>query len=778
MADIENPQDEQDPQDEAEAPASVVDELNSTEKPPLLKDTDEARLLLTIIQDYERQEQFVRLSSVKKWRKQIHYWNNLQYLAWSESAHDWRTAEDILAENPQADIDPALYAKVINIYKAHGEILIGALTSGLPGVRFFPKDADDHEDVQTAKAYSKIAELIAKHNKAKLLLMKALFILYNQGMVACYNENKDDFKFGTIRYPIMSDVPIVHRQDLCPACGADLSDGDFSPDQPPQEAPIECPQCGQTVIPEHQDTQGTTQQQTGVGEKPKNREVLDIFGPLNVKIPMWVKDQSQTPILTLETEEHVGFVREIYPELFSEIQATSYPDSFDKESRIPSHYKNDFPRDIVTVGRTWLRPWAMNMFTKDEAESEALKKKYPDGCYVVVLNKTIVAEVIPDKLDDHWTISQNPLSESIHAEPIGATIIPIQEMTNELANLTLDTIEFGISEVFVESEVLDTDEYQMQEARPGQITPVTSRSGKSLSESFYESKPASLSREVELFADRLEQTAQFVQGSYPSVYGGSQEGGSKTAREYELSKSSALQRLSTTWTIVQEWWALCMSRSIKSFVKNMQEDERFVKAQGNNFVNVWIKKIDLSGEVGDIEPEVSETFPISWAQKRDVMMGLIQMQNEDVATVIRHPENAGLVAQLIGVPELYIPGDDSRNKQLYEIAEMLDAQPSEGMPDPETGIPQMISTVEVDQDVDDHNVEAEICKSWLRSEVGLDAKVNNPPGYMNVLAHLKEHLYYIRENLIVQQQQQMDAAAGPQDGENITDKGVSNGPPA
>ena len=148
---------------------------------------------MSLIQDYDRQEEFVRQNILRKCCKGILYWNSQQYLAWDEVAHDWRTPDQISEEDPTADIDPADFAKIVNVYKAHGEILIGAFTAGLPTVRFPPKDADDPEDVLTSKAYSKIAELIQKHNKAKLLLMKALFILYNQGMVACYNENKSDY---------------------------------------------------------------------------------------------------------------------------------------------------------------------------------------------------------------------------------------------------------------------------------------------------------------------------------------------------------------------------------------------------------------------------------------------------------------------------------------------------------------------------------------------------------------------------------------------------------
>lgn len=727
----------------------VIDGVEEEEE--LLYETEEALILLNIIQEYDRAEEFVRLTLVRKWRRQIHYWNNYQYLAWDEVAHDWMTPEEVLDQDPQADIDPALYAKVINVYKAHGEILIGALTAGTPIVRFMPKDADDHEDVTSAKAYSKLAELVQKHNHARLLLMRSLFILYNQAFVAAYNENKADYRFGAIKVPDYADVEVTDRQNYCPGCGYEFGLDRFEPDPTDPYGPVmpeqECPGCGEMVSPEFEDTPGVEKRQVGVHDEPKNRETIEVYGPLNVKVPVWCRDQFSTPYLILETEEPVALMREIYPELADKIQATSYPDIYDKEARIPTHYRYDFPKDLCTVQRVWLRRWALNLYQKDVDKVVELKEKYPEGCYIVVINESLVAEVVKDKLDDHWTISENPLSEVLHSESLGAPMVPLQDITNELANLTLETIEFGIPELFADPRVIDFESYQRTEARPGQVSPASAPAGQTLSGGFHEIKAASLSREVELFADRIFSVSQFVMGSYPSIYGGAQEGGSGTAKEYEMSKASALQRLSTTWSILQEWWSKVITKGVRSFVSNMREDEKFVQPRGSNFVNVWIRKAELSGEVGDVDPEITETFPISWTQKRDVLLNLIQMGNEDIAAVIRHPENAGLVAQIIGVPELYIPGDDDRNKQLYEIGRLIREEPQEipapfgpdGIP---LGPPQVISSVPVDPDVDAHPVEAEVCRAWLKSEVGLDAKENNPAGYANVLAHLREHLMF------------------------------------
>ena len=99
----------------------------------------------------------------------------------------------------------------------------------------------------------------------------------------------------------------------------------------------------------------------------------------------------------------------------------------------------------------------------------------------------------------------------------------------------------------------------------------------------------------------------------------------------------------------------------------------------------WIRQVDISGNVGDVEPEISEAFPVSWSQKRDVIMNLMQMKNPNVDAVIQHPENSSMVASIIGMPEMYIPGDDDRTKQLMEIADLVQSEPIMGPPDPMTG---------------------------------------------------------------------------------------------
>lgn len=737
-------------------------------------ETREGKLLKTLVEDLERPEETVRTSMIRFWKKMENYWRDRQYIIWDEFSNDWRTPEEIREMDSTVDIDPASYAKIVNIYKAHGEAIISALSAGLPYVRFFPDDADVEEDVFTAKSYSKIAELIQKRNKGQLLFIRALFLLYNCGTVFAYNENKDTTQFGTTKRPLYGDVEVINRQSFCPACGMMLGSDTF--DAPtsetdeqgnvqqlnnlPEPTPMECPQCMQMVVPDSEDYPETISRQVGYTEDPKTHECIEVFSGMHVNVPHWVTQQSQTPYLTLETEEHTALLQDIYSEVAEKIQPNGDDSTWAQQARRNSDYLGDTPRDLATLRRSWIRPWAFNKLGVASAEQKEdvafLKEKYPNGVYVVRINDLVV-EAVEDRLDDHWTITHNPLSNHLHADPLAQSLVPIQDITNELTNLTLETIEFGIPETFYDPDAIDADQYGKSEARPGMLYPAKARNGMGLDASFHTVKTSALSQEVENFADRMTQAGQFVSGAMPTIWGGALEGSGGTAKEVENARAMSLQRLNLTWLMVKVWWADVMGKSARSFAVNMKDDEKFVKEHGSSFVNVWIRRSQMTGRVGQIEADVNEAFPISWSQKRDLLMSLIALKNPMVDEVIAHPENSGLVASTIGFPEMYIPGDDARNKQLWEISQLVQGEPmGTGIPGPD-GQEALNPTIPVEK-WENHAVEAETCRSWLMSEVGIDCKMNNPAGYMNIVAHMEMHDFQV-----AQAQMAMAAAAAPND---------------
>jgi hypothetical protein len=748
--------------------------VETPEEPEQVWETREGRLLGTLIEQLELGEVSVREQMMRVWKKAENYWKDRQYIIWDEFAGDWRTPGEMREIDASLDIDPASYAKIVNIYKAHGEAIISALSAGLPYVRFFPDDADAQDDVFTAKAYSKLAELIQKRNKGQLLFIRALYVLYNFGTVFAYNENRDTTQFGTFKKSIFTDVPVINRNNFCQNCGQMLGSEQFdlpsapatppmgqmgeqesfgppqSPEmspqmgaetvQPPNGSQV-CPNCGVEAPPDFEDYEEIISRQTGVTEEPKSHEAIEVFSALHVKVPHWCASQSQTPYLTLETEEHSAYLKEVYPEAGHKITPTGDDATAERMARRNADYRGETPQELVTFRRSWLRPWAFNHLGSPD-DVAFLKEKFPNGVYVSRI-EDVVVETVEDRLDDHWTITINPMSDHLHSDALAQSLIPVQDITNELTNLTLETIEFGIPETFYESDALDAEQYKKSEARPGMLYPAKSRPQMGLDSSFHTIKASALSQEVDTFADRMTQAGQFVSGAFPTIWGGAMEGGGGTAKEYESARAMALQRLNLSWINIKTWWAELMGKSVRSFAANMKDDERYVQKKGSSFINVWIKRAEMNGRVGQVEADINEAFPISWAQKRDILMNLISMKNPMVETVMMHPENSGIIASTVGFPDLYIPGDDDRNKQLYEISQLIMAQPTPtGIQGPD-GQEVLQPTIPIAM-WENHGVEAETCKAWLKSEVGLDAKETNPAGYMNVVSHMQMHDYQVQ----------------------------------
>lgn len=686
---------------------------NQEENSPYSEEVQGA--LKTIILQLEKEDKPVRDLQIRYWKKLDYFWKGIQYIYWSEVAKDWKSIQDAFMSDP--DYDPTLFAKVINFYRAHGESIIAALSTGLPYVRFYPDDADDPDDVMTAKAFDKISELIQKHNKGEQILLKALYCMYNSGFAAAYNRHVWDKDYGTIQKQDVQYTTQYTPQQACPECGEPL-DNAQEHDQLPDEPTLDCPLCGPVSPMEKMIKQIIP---IGIEEydEPKSREIVDVYSSLYVKVPHYVTRIEESPYLILETDHHYALLKEIFPQIADKIQPSTDSSTYDKWARSPTQYIADTSVSRATVKRVWLRPWIFNILDDDDLIKQ-LKKLFPDGVFCTLVNE-IYAEACPEKLDDHWTLSRNPLSTHIHQEPIGEPYVQVQEMRNELLNLTMQTITFAIPETFADPQVLNFTKYSNTKAEPGSIYPAKPVPGKGLSDSFFTIKTASLSEEVPNFKNQLDQDGQFVLGSFPSLYGGTQEGGSKTLGEYETSRNQALQRLSTPWKIVNQLWSEVMNKATRSFAHHMQEDEKIVGRDQNVFSNSYIRLSQIQGKVGACEPESSEQFPVSWSQKRQALFQLLGMKDQRIDSAIFDPNNVPMVSRLLGFDDLYIPGEDERNMQLQEISELLKGQ-----------------QVQPNQ-WDNHPIHIGVCRAFLNSPAGEIQKLENPQGFGLVVQHMMAH---------------------------------------
>jgi hypothetical protein len=735
---------------------------------------DLQQALKEIIDRFELDERPVRERQIRLWKKLEYYWAGFTRVWWDDVAHDWRIFDDGYGyEDNQA----GYYDKPINVFRAYLESIIAALSTTVPKVRCYPDDADNTLDVLTARGGTKISELIYRHNDAPLLWAKALFTYCTQGMIAAYNWTHTSEDFGKVPVNNFEDHEFEFSVKYCPYCGMNLSEADieaemqmrrmegdeFDPGQEDaelhflqNEGQIICPQCQQQIDPELRTEKFIVPRLVGVTEQAKSRQIIEIYGGLYVKVPNWARTQADCPYLGYSYETHFTNVLKKYPDLRDKLGPDSGDigdaggnEAYERWGRLSPQYYGEYPKGTPTVRNWWLRPHAFEVVSDEKARKE-LYKRFPDGVRCVWINEDF-AEAENESLDDHWTLTYNPLSEHVHFDPLGLLLTSIQEITQDLVSLTLQTIEHGIPQVFADPSVLNFDQYRNTEVIPGGVYPAKPKSGKSLSEGFYMVSTATLSQEVQPFSQQIQSLGQFVSGALPSLWGGEQSGSSRTAAQYSMSRNQSMQRLQTTWKMINFWWKRVFGKVIPAYIKTMLDDERIVKENNGTFINELIKKSELSGKIGDIELDSSEQLPATIGQIRESVMQLLELNNPQILDSLFSAENLPLMQTALGLDDLRIPGQGDREKQYEEIELLLQSEPMPSI-DPMTGMPTEMPSVMPEFEVDNHRVEGDICRSWLVSSLGRQAKTDNPAGYKNVLLHLKMH---------IQMNQQLSAPQAP-----------------
>jgi hypothetical protein len=742
------------------------------------------RLLKQVVDHFDKEDVAVRERQIRTWRRLKLFWEGFQKAWYSEVAHDWRIWDD----NIESDTDQSYYDKPINVFRAYLESIIAALSVTVPPIKCYPDDADNTLDLETARAGDKIAKLVYRHNDVSLLWLHALFVYCTEGMVACYSYPKEDENYGTYEKNSYESDDETHQYTRCPECGYTISDQIVQQlEQDPQFKALQdkaeqnedlynpddsdvgiqevvqneqdiCPSCLQMIAPELAQETLVVTRLTGTTKEPKTRVCLEAYGGLFVKVANYARKQCDTPYLIYAYETHYALAIERFASLHSKkdkllrqkIAGSTGPrDPYEQWGRLSPQYQGEYPLNTVTVRNSWLRPAAFNVLQEEEAKE--LKKEFPNGAKVILVNDEF-CEACNESLDDSWTLTYNPLSDYIHHDPLGLLLVSIQEITNDLISLILQTIEHGIGQTFADPGVLNFNAYRQTESVPGGIYEATPKSGKSIGDAFHEVKTASLSSEVMPFAANVQSLAQLVSGALPSLFGGAVEG-SGTASEYSMSRSQALQRLQNTWKMLTIWWKQIFGKVVPMFIEETmdQGDERNVERdKSGNFINVFIRRAELEGKIGKVELEANENLPLTWNQQKDIVMQLLQAANPEVLAVLGAPENLAKVRDAIGLTDFFIPGEDDVQAENDEIKMLLNSTP---IPTGDPMQPEQPS-VEVDEIFDNHEIRWEIDRKFIISEAGRQAKIDNPDGYRNVLMHGHMHFMYM------QQKQAMEAAQG------------------
>lgn len=617
-------------------------------------------------------------------RKNELWYHGLQHVYWDSTFSDWVSPNTF--SYPFGDTETKrgvddYYDYILNIIKANGDSFIAALALTMQKVIFPPADVNNPNDIATAKAYNKISELIDIHNSVNFIWIYSLYLKWTQGVVGYYTYIDSNEKYGTYS------------------------------------------------VPKYESDDSGNLRITEINEQARNRVLIEPYGLINFKIPIYNKYERDISYLSLREDHDYTLLQEIFDD--DEIHPS---DGEGKYYRSPTSYTIGYEsnqiNNLTTLERIWIRPNRFRVIKKTSNKIyQQIRDKYPDGFKLTYAGKKLEA-VDEEPLDQHWSLSRSGTTSHLISDPSCQSLLSIQDMKNTIANLSIDIIEHSIPEVFADTDVLNFDEYGKIESAPGFIFKAKHPPNmKSLGEGFYSLPKTQLTPTIGAFNSELDQEAQFLIGNNPSVWGGSM-GNRVPGEEYSQARASSLQRWGLVRNELCDLWQRTKVQSVKLFVKNMADTESFTIKQGSQYLTTYINRHELTGQVGDVEPQKIDSFPMTAEEKRAWLMQLMKLNSQEITAILMHPSNRQELVQLFSFDGLHIPGSNQELKQLIEFGNLSQNFPKDN------DTPSIIP----DYDVDDHTLHAQVLRTILASETGIDLKKNKPEEYLNCILHLRLHI--------------------------------------
>jgi len=749
---------------------------------------------------------------------------------------NWHLPYENRSSNDRELEEMPRYQFVTNFYQGFGLSFIAVLSQDVPSVRFYPQSAQSLDDIGAARAASDVADLIERNNEVENLLSTIGYFLWTDGKLGAYVRYvADGQRFGFHEEQLLAalEIPLGEDKYVCPKCGKETVaavfrprglDDDVAQSSPQSAQPVRqntppseeggystadhatCPSCGAELSEKHlrKAERVTVPRVIGTRRVPNGQEVISIAGGLELNTPVWANEMHEYPYLQWQAEVHRAKLKAAYPHAANRIEAapSQGPDDvyarvsrLSVEQGLPSIHPGDALMNLITFDRTWLRPWAFYSI-EDEAVRNELLAMFPDGCYAAFAGD-VYCESRSESMDDHWRVLHALPGDGQNRPSVGDSLVQVQERYNVLSNMQAETYEYGIPPIYADPQVLDFDALANQVAEPAAHFPARARPGQPLAAGFFQPAPAQVPPDmIRHQQDLIGPVAQFLTGLFPAIFGGNMED-VKTASGYALARDQAMGRLGLVWRRTKQFYADVLLLAVDCFRKNRPEDAEIPLLGPDGVLDArMIRTADLKGNIC-VHPEADETFPRLKSQQRAVLQQLFSLNDPLIQEALAEPANIGYIKNVLGLTELVVPGEDSRNKQLREIQQLLasapivismhpsgaahvapGSSPASGEPSqhdesdaastsnavPEDaalkgGATQSVSaislespvtshqspvlvlpSVPVDQLLDDHAVEFEECKRWANSEAGQAAKMTNPAGFANVRAHAEAHL--------------------------------------
>ena len=644
--------------------------------------------LRELVRQYREEGVVARRHEIRRIRQARLFWQGLQYAWWNPNDMNWHLPYESRFSDDRELEEMPRYQFVTNFYQGFGLSFIAVLSQDVPSVRFYPQSPQSLEDIAAARVASDVAELIERNNHIEQLLTTIGYFLWTDGKLGAYVRYvADGQRFGFHEEQLLEAIEIPLGEDVyvCPQCGKQIPvSRDTDQVVPDANGNATCPHCGAALTAKNLRLaeRVTVPRVIGTRRVPNGQEVVSIAGGLELNTPVWANEMHEYPYLQWQSEVHRAKLKAAYPHVANKIEAAPSQGPEDVYARVsrlsveqglPSIHPGDALYNLVTFDRTWLRPWAFYAI-EDESVRNELLALFPDGCYCAFAGD-VYCESRSESMDDHWRVLHALPGDGQNRPSVGDSLVQVQERYNVLSNMQAETYEYGIPPIYADPQVLDFDALSNQIAEPAAHFPARARPGQPLAAGFFQPQPARVPPDmVEHQQELIGPVAQFLTGLFPAIFGGNMED-VKTASGYALARDQAMGRLGLVWRRTKQFYADVLLLAVDCFRKNRPEDTEIPLLGPDGALDARsIRTADLKGNIC-VHPEADETFPRLKSQQRAVLQQLFTLNEPLIQEALTEPANAGYIKNVLGLTELVVPGEDSRNKQLREIQQLLASAP-------------------------------------------------------------------------------------------------------
>lgn len=499
-------------------------------------------------------------------------------------------------------------------------------------------------------------------------------------------------------------------------------------------------------------------------EQANGKAQTTVYGGTSLRVPSWCDDFSGFPFLRVNGEVDRSLLKAMYPKVSRLIDGhVGQPESTlsDLERRVRlqtrgivsggygSTSQND--ESLVTFSRTWLRPWAFNG-VEDADVRMALTKAYPDGLHIAHVGD-LVCDAYGDVMDERWSPLCHALpGEGQIREPIGGSIVGIQQLLNDLVNLMRDNIEFQMPIGFYDKSRISSNLFNTR-VRGGAFYPMASRPGQSMADAITTTRagdlPQGISQVIENVSDKYPR--QLI-GAYEAAFGAPSPG-NETFGGMQLERDQAMARMGMYTGLLRRHDTAGHNCQMMLELRAYRDNWKGPLAYADNGddgspVDVTVDPTALIKGNFTARPEVDEDYPVTFPQKRALAFELMKSYPD----LMMDPANSEAFKRLSGATDFTFPGADAWKKQMSEIQDMLTAPPPQQIP----GMPMQPPYVSPVSPLENHQFEMKAIQDWWNSPAARKAQKLQP---MQVQA-IQQH-YMMHEQQAAMQAMQQMGPGGP-----------------